>query len=70
MLSGEVTKTVEADVVEANDVTDAVAGPGVTDIVGGWEAGVTGAVGEAGLALAAWWQAARWRFFSFSAGPR
>jgi hypothetical protein len=51
---------VDADVVE---VTDAIAGPDVTDTVGRWEAGVTGEVGEAGLALAAWWQEARWRFF-------
>ena len=61
---GGITEAVEAGVVEAPDTTDAVIGAVETDTED------TGAVGGGGLALAAWWQAARWRFFSFSAGPR
>ena len=61
---------VDGAVLEAPETNDGVVGGDATDAVGGWEAGDTGAVGVAGLALAAWWQAARWRFFSISDGPR
>ena len=49
---------VENAVLEAPDTTDGVVGADATDAVGGWEAGDTGAVGVAGLALTAWQQAA------------
>ena len=50
----EVTEAVQACVVETADGTAAVGDANVTDTVGGWETGDTGAVGGAGLALAAW----------------
>ena len=64
---GGITEAVEAGVVEAPDTTDTVVGAVDTDTE---DTRDTGAVGGAGLALTAWWQAARWRFFSLSPGPR
>ena len=70
LLFAENTEAVGSEVLVAFDTTDEVPSPGITDTLGGMETGNTGAVGGAGLALAAWWQAARWRFFSLSPGPR
>ena len=56
LLFGEITGAVGTDVVEVPDTTETVAGPDATDTV---EGGGTGAVGGVGLAIAAWWQAAR-----------
>ena len=58
------------DAVVVDPVTDAVVVGDVTDTVGDWLGRDTEAVEAAGLALAAWWQAARFLFFSISAGPR
>ena len=58
------------DAVVVDPVTDAVVVGDVTDTVGNWLGRDTEAVEVAGLAMAAWWQAARFLFFSISAGPR
>ena len=70
----DVTDTVlvedATEVVFVEPVTDAVEIGDVTEAVGKRSGCDTGAVKAVGLALAAWWQAARFLFFSISAGPR
>ena len=58
------------DAVVVDPVTDAVVFGDVTDTVGNWLGRDNEAVEVAGLAMAAWWQAAHFLFLSISAGPR
>ena len=58
------------DAVVVDPVTNAVVVGNVTDTVGNRLGGDTEAVEAAGLAMAAWWQAAHFLFLSISAGPR
>ena len=70
----DVTYTVLVDdanaVVFVEPVTDTVEILEATETVGKRSGCDIGAVGAVGLALAAWWQAARFLFFSISADPR
>ena len=56
--------------METDEVTDADGSDDTTDSEVGGNAEETEAVGETGLVLAAWWQAALWLFLLISAGPR
>ena len=58
------------EVMFVEPLTDAVEIGDATETVGKRSGCDTGAVGAVGLALAAWWQAARFLFFLISAGPR
>ena len=67
-ITGAVTGEAVTGSDAAVDVTGEVAVTGETEAVSITEE--AGAAGAAASAWAAWWRAARRRFFSFSAGPR